>query len=104
MKPPAMVLDDQVNGFRVANGKVGGGGKKFVGKESSDVELSKPSLGIGQAQFHPNVWDPMEMYDPTRLNHYAKFKAWKHREKTENQMRKKEAEAYQRRNSVRTRP
>ncbi|KIO20159.1 hypothetical protein M407DRAFT_30193 [Tulasnella calospora MUT 4182] len=81
IKPPAMVLDDNVNGFRGAKGRVGGG-KKSKGKK---------------AKFQPNVWDPMEVYDPTRPNDYAEFKAWKQREKMENQMRRREEEAYQRR-------
>ncbi|KAG9019595.1 hypothetical protein FRB90_000059 [Tulasnella sp. 427] len=81
MKPPAMVLDDNVNGFRGAKGKVGGGKKK--GKK---------------AKLQPNVWDPMEMYDPARPNDYAEFKAWKQREKMEAQVRRREEGAYSRRN------
>ncbi|KAG8954037.1 hypothetical protein FRC04_001021 [Tulasnella sp. 424] len=81
IKPPAMVLDDNVNGFKGAKGRVGGG-KKSKGKK---------------AKFQPNVWDPMDVYDPTRPNDYAEFKAWKQREKTEAQMRRREEGSYQRR-------
>ncbi|KAG8878001.1 hypothetical protein FRB97_002847 [Tulasnella sp. 331] len=74
--PPSMVLDEDVNGFKGNKGKPAGGRKKKGKKD----------------KFQPTVWDPTEMYDPTRPNDYTEYKAWKSREKVEARMRKKEEE------------
>ncbi|KAG8900150.1 hypothetical protein FRB99_006210 [Tulasnella sp. 403] len=74
IKPPSMVLDDDVNGFRSTKRQGGGGGGKKKGKK---------------AKFQPNVWDPFEMYDPTRPNDYGEYKAWKQKDKMETRMRQK---------------
>ncbi|KAG9032128.1 hypothetical protein FRB95_001834 [Tulasnella sp. JGI-2019a] len=75
--PPSMVLDEDVNGFKGNKGKPGGGSRKKKGKKD---------------KFQPTVWDPTEMYDPTRPNDYTEYKTWKSREKVEARMRRKEEE------------
>ncbi|KAI8999036.1 hypothetical protein BD414DRAFT_527067 [Trametes punicea] len=74
VKPPSMVLDDDVNGFRARRGgkREGGGGKKKH-KKNKHQALA--------------VWNPDEPYDPMRPNDYNEFKIWQRREREERRER-----------------
>ncbi|EIN08051.1 hypothetical protein PUNSTDRAFT_104276 [Punctularia strigosozonata HHB-11173 SS5] len=80
IKPPSMVLDEDVNGFRVQNkgrqggGGGGGGGGKRKGKKNKNAHQVA-------------VWDPLEPYDPNRPNDYNEFKMWKQREREDRRRR-----------------
>ncbi|KAH9977361.1 hypothetical protein BGW80DRAFT_1436000 [Lactifluus volemus] len=69
VKPPSMVLDDDINGFRGNTKRKGGGGGKKNKKNKNVQQLA--------------VWDPSEPYDPSRPNDYNEYKVWKHREHEE---------------------
>ncbi|KAI0654793.1 hypothetical protein C8Q70DRAFT_925134, partial [Cubamyces menziesii] len=75
VKPPSMVLDDDVNGFkaRMGGGKREGGGKKKGKKNKNQQALA--------------VWDPNEPYDPMRPNDYNEFKIWQRKEREERRER-----------------
>ncbi|KAF8740998.1 hypothetical protein AX14_006203 [Amanita brunnescens Koide BX004] len=79
VKPPSMVLDEDVNGFKATQNKRRGGGK---GKGKKNKNL--PTV---------QVWDPMEPYDPLRPNDYNEYKIWKQKDRIE----RREREAEQRR-------
>ncbi|KAG6820609.1 hypothetical protein H0H93_014525 [Arthromyces matolae] len=70
VKPPSMVLDEDVNGFKSSHNKRKGKGK---GKKASR------SLGTS--------WDPSELYDPLRPNDYNEFKVWKQKNRIEQRER-----------------
>ncbi|KAI0668492.1 hypothetical protein C8Q78DRAFT_262586 [Trametes maxima] len=74
VKPPSMVLDEDVNGFKARRGgkREGGGGKK-KGKKKNQQALV--------------VWDPNEVYDPMRPNDYGEFKMWQRKEREERRER-----------------
>ncbi|KAI0648299.1 hypothetical protein C8Q79DRAFT_954719 [Trametes meyenii] len=74
VKPPSMVLDEDVNGFKARRGgkRDGGGGKK-KGKKKNQQALV--------------VWDPNEVYDPMRPNDYGEFKMWQRKEREERRER-----------------
>ncbi|EJU05475.1 hypothetical protein DACRYDRAFT_113580 [Dacryopinax primogenitus] len=76
IKPPSMVLDEDVNGFRGGRGGGGGGGRHKKKRKNKQQNV--------------NVWDPTEMYDPTRPNDYLEYKAYREREKEEAAMRRYE--------------
>ncbi|THH19197.1 hypothetical protein EW146_g1929 [Bondarzewia mesenterica] len=72
VKPPSMVLDEDVNGFRATGKKRGGGGKKH--------KKNKAAQQVA-------IWDPTEQYDPMRPNDYNEYKIWKRREREERRER-----------------
>ncbi|KZT28676.1 hypothetical protein NEOLEDRAFT_1128844 [Neolentinus lepideus HHB14362 ss-1] len=75
IKPPSMILDEDINGFKAAHrGKGGGGGGKRKGKKNKNVA---PVV----------VWDPEEQYDPSRPNDYHEYKMFKQREREERRER-----------------
>ncbi|KAH9955617.1 hypothetical protein BC827DRAFT_1236093 [Russula dissimulans] len=69
VKPPSMVLDDDINGFRGNTKRKTGAGKKSKKNKNVPQQLA--------------VWDPSEPYDPSRPNDYNEYKVWKHREHEE---------------------
>ncbi|OSC96603.1 hypothetical protein PYCCODRAFT_1440934 [Trametes coccinea BRFM310] len=74
VKPPSMILDDDVNGFKSRRGgkRDGGGGKKKNKKNKFQAVA---------------VWNPDEPYDPMRPNDYNEFKIWQRREREERRER-----------------
>jgi splicing factor 45 len=94
VKPPSMVLDEDVNGFKsTQKRKVGQGKKKkrvrqgFVwylgGVGLIDREQNKYAAPV-------NVWDPTAPYDPLHPNDYNEYKQWKARDKIERRYRMEE--------------
>ncbi|TFK76499.1 hypothetical protein BDN72DRAFT_954227 [Pluteus cervinus] len=85
MKPPSMVLDEDVNGFRSQKkrpgGGGGGGGGKSKGKKRKDAPVQ-------------NIWDPFEAYDVLRPNDYNEYKIWKQRDRYERRERMVEQKKY----------
>ncbi|KAI0806920.1 hypothetical protein C8Q74DRAFT_1225063 [Fomes fomentarius] len=78
VKPPSMVLDEDVNGFKAKAKRVdkkdGGGGGKKKGKKNKNAQAIA-------------VWNPDEAYDPMRPNDYNEFKLWQRREREERRER-----------------
>ncbi|KZT70208.1 hypothetical protein DAEQUDRAFT_689817 [Daedalea quercina L-15889] len=75
VKPPSMVLDEDVNGFKAQRGERrggGGGGGKKKGRKNKNAPVVA-------------VWDPSEAYDPMRPNDYNEYKNYKRREHEERQ-------------------
>ncbi|EJD06080.1 uncharacterized protein FOMMEDRAFT_18283 [Fomitiporia mediterranea MF3/22] len=74
IKPPSMVLDEDVNGFRAKRKKNNVGSGKRKGKKNKNV----PAVP---------TWDPAEPYNPIRPNDYYEYKEWKKREQEERRLR-----------------
>ncbi|KAH7889269.1 hypothetical protein F5I97DRAFT_494358 [Phlebopus sp. FC_14] len=72
VKPPSMVLDEDVNGFKAQHKRKGGGGGGGGGKKGKKKNIIPVA-----------VWDPVEQYDPLKPNDYNEYKAWKQRERIE---------------------
>ncbi|KAL5533363.1 hypothetical protein ACEPAF_5139 [Sanghuangporus sanghuang] len=74
IKPPSMVLDEDVNGFKANRKKNNAGSGKRKGKKNKNAAIVP-------------TWDPMEPYNPARPNDYYEYKAWKKREQEERRLR-----------------
>lgn len=89
VKPPSMVLEEDVNGFRAAGQKKKGGkgkGRKVHGLRHT---FFFSILTIIQHKNQPvvAVWDPTEPYDLLKPNDYNEFKVWRQKEKIERRVR-----------------
>ncbi|KAI0032328.1 hypothetical protein K488DRAFT_78528 [Vararia minispora EC-137] len=74
VKPPSMVLDEDVNGYKASRKRRAGGGGGGGGKKNKKNKHALQQLA---------VWDPHEQYDPQRPNDYGEYKIWKRREREE---------------------
>jgi splicing factor 45 len=86
VKPPSMVLDEDVNGYKANHRKNRGKGKnkKVWCKWNS---MSFTSLPFQNKNVAITIWDPLEQYDPLRPNDYNDYKIWKQRERIERRER-----------------
>ncbi|KAF7304775.1 G-patch domain-containing protein [Mycena kentingensis (nom. inval.)] len=74
VKPPSMVLDEDVNGFKNQKKRGGEGGGKRRGKKNKHIV---PVV----------TWDPLEPYDPLRPNDYNEYKLWKQKDRIDRRER-----------------
>ncbi|KAG1756493.1 uncharacterized protein EDB91DRAFT_1092958 [Suillus paluster] len=70
VKPPSMVLDEDVNGFKAQHKRRAGGGGGRKGKKNKNAPVVA-------------VWDPLESYDALKPNDYNEYKIWKQRDRVE---------------------
>ncbi|RDB21322.1 hypothetical protein Hypma_011552 [Hypsizygus marmoreus] len=70
VKPPSMVLDEDINGFKASHHKKKGKGR---GRKHRNAPLV--------------AWDPTEPYDPLRPNDYNEFKLWKQKDRIDRRER-----------------
>ncbi|KAI0345187.1 hypothetical protein BDW22DRAFT_1390597 [Trametopsis cervina] len=76
VKPPSMVLDEDINGFKNTN-QSRGGKKSGGGKKNKKNKFAAPV----------STWDPTEMYDPMRPNDYNEYKIWRRKDQEERRLR-----------------
>ncbi|KAG1754480.1 hypothetical protein EDB19DRAFT_1666643 [Suillus lakei] len=71
VKPPSMILDEDINGFKAQHKRrVGGGGGGRKGRKHKNAPVVA-------------VWDPLEPYDTLKPNDYNEYKIWKQRDRVE---------------------
>lgn len=71
VKPPSMILDEDINGFKAQHKrKVGGGGGGRKGRKNKNAPVVA-------------IWDPLEPYDTLKPNDYNEYKIWKQRDRVE---------------------
>ncbi|KII88981.1 hypothetical protein PLICRDRAFT_698121 [Plicaturopsis crispa FD-325 SS-3] len=76
VKPPSMILDEDVNGFNSAR-NAGKGKKSGKGKNKKNKHIVPL-----------NVWDPLEPYDPQRPNDYNEYKVWRQKDRIDRRERR----------------
>ncbi|KAG2158405.1 uncharacterized protein EDB93DRAFT_1076744 [Suillus bovinus] len=71
VKPPSMILDEDINGFKAQHKRrAGGGGGGRKGRKNKNAPVVA-------------VWDPLEPYDTLKPNDYNEYKLWKQRDRVE---------------------
>lgn len=93
VKPPSMILDEDVNGFKAGNqgnkkNKAGKGkNKKVQSYFSQELPRTNPSFLKNKNVPLIPTWDPMEAYDPLRPNDYNEYKLWRTKERIDRRER-----------------